>query len=169
MMPGRVGRNVSARARQCLRHLVEDVHATPARLLERLSQDVHCDAAHLISICRSVMPAAVPAALKSMSPLVVFRTRDVGGHSPLAGLFVHHEAHRHTGHRALSGTRRPSSTSRHHTPDATEDDRLNGKKNSAACGRRKWEWGPHYLIDTDVLLCARLSAGTTIGHQKTMQ
>ncbi len=52
-----------------LRHLAEDVQAALARLFERLAHDVYRDGHSLLtSICRAVMPVAVPATLKPMSP-----------------------------------------------------------------------------------------------------
>ena len=55
----------------------------------------------LMSICSAVMPVARAGDLEVHVAVVVLGARDVGEHRPLAGLLVHHEAHRHAGDRRL--------------------------------------------------------------------
>src|ERR1035437_5059500 len=80
-------------------HLVEDVQAAAARLVERFPHDVGGDAADLDVHLQRGDAGGGARHLEVHVAVVIFRAGDVGEHDVFAGFLVHYEPHRDSGHR----------------------------------------------------------------------
>ena len=109
-----------ARLADHLVHLVEDVQAAGARLLQRFAHDLRRDAHHLDVHLQRGNAAARAGDLEVHVAVVIFRARDVGEDGVLVAFL--HQAHRDAGDRGLQRNARV-----HHAERCAADRRHRGR------------------------------------------